>query len=70
MLARLDVAEEVMRSPFGVQTRQNLDSGQGILMSRSGRQGTFARFHLIFRELRDALMAVPATKILPEDVAN
>ena len=30
MLARFHVAEEVTRSPFGVQTRENLDSSQRI----------------------------------------
>ena len=30
MLARFHIAEEVTRSPFGVQTRQNLDSSQWI----------------------------------------
>jgi hypothetical protein len=28
MLARFHIAEEVTRSPFGVQSGQNLDSGQ------------------------------------------
>jgi hypothetical protein len=30
MLARFHVAEKVTRSPFGVQIRRNLDSGQPI----------------------------------------
>src|ERR1700689_5520378 len=36
MLAGLHVAEEVTRSPFGVQTRRNLDSSQRI--RRHGRE--------------------------------
>jgi hypothetical protein len=70
MLARFHIAEEFTRGPFGVQTRQNLDSSQRLLMSWSGRWATFARLHLIFRELHEALMAVPTTKILPAHVAN
>jgi len=35
MLARFHVAEEVTRSPIGVQTRQNLDSSPGLLVSWS-----------------------------------
>jgi len=31
MLVRFHIAEEVTRSPFGVQTRQNLDSGPGAV---------------------------------------
>ena len=36
---RFHVVEEVTRSPFGVQTRQNLDSSQRRLMPWSGRWG-------------------------------
>ena len=55
MLVRFHVAEEVTRSPFGVQARQNLDSSRRLL---------------ILRELHDALMAVPTTQILLEHVRS
>jgi len=69
MLASFHIAEGVARSPFGVQTRQSLASSRRLSMSWPGRWGDL-RARPIFRELHDALMAVPATRFLPEHVAN
>ena len=45
---RVHIAEEVARSPFGVQTRYELDSSRRLLMSWPGSRATFPRLHLIF----------------------